>query len=127
MLLNTILYACVEGAEYTVPLTAIFTVVAPVDARVIFPEGVPVAEVAMRTYIVVLATVPPLCVKVRLLVKPEPDDREISNPVGAVRIMSSDNSDPEAVKFCEADAEPDAAVKAESVPLVEIVGPATTV
>jgi hypothetical protein len=49
MLLKTILYACVDGAVYTVPLTAIFTVVAPADVSSIFPEGVPVAEFDIRT------------------------------------------------------------------------------
>ena len=36
------------GDAFTVPLAATFFVVAPVDAQVILPEGVPVADVVKR-------------------------------------------------------------------------------
>ncbi len=56
-----------EMGVTNVPLTAMFTDVAPVDERTTLPEGVPVAVLASRTYTVVLATVPLVSVSVRLL------------------------------------------------------------
>ena len=38
----------IVGKAFTVPLTATFWVVAPVEAQVIFPEGVPEAADVIR-------------------------------------------------------------------------------
>ena len=48
---------------FTVPDAATFCVVPPVDATVILPPGVPVAELLSLTNIGVLAMVPPVGVK----------------------------------------------------------------
>ena len=39
----------VDGAAVTIPVIAIFSVVAPVDVIAMFPLGLPVAEAANRT------------------------------------------------------------------------------
>jgi hypothetical protein len=113
----------VGGNGFTVPVTATLMVVTPVDANVILPEGVPVADAAMRTYIVVLATVPPDWVKVTVDPKPLPLVVEISKSAGAVIIILAVRLLPDTVKFCSADAVPAQPEKAVSgVPVTFIVG-----
>ena len=68
----------------TVPDTAMFCVVALRLALVTFPEGVPVADDVILTYIVVLFTTPAEGVIDVLDVNVPPDTFDISNPVGAV-------------------------------------------
>ena len=58
----------IAGDVLTVPLAATFIVVPPVEASVTFPERAPLAEVVVRTYIVVEATLPLVCVNVKALV-----------------------------------------------------------
>ena len=53
---------------------------------------------------------------------PVPEERETSNPAGAVTVIFAVKPVAEAEKFCEVDAVPALAMKAESVPLVAIVG-----
>ena len=118
----------VAGKEFTVPETATFTVAAPIDATVIFPEGVPVADAAMRTYIVVFGTEPPDCVSVSVVVNPLPLVVEISKPVGGVIIIFAVSAVPETVKFCSAEAVPAQLVKAANgVPVTLIVGAKTDI
>jgi hypothetical protein len=105
----------VAGIGFTVPVTATLAVGAPVEANVILPEGVPVADAAMRTYIVVLATTPPDCVKVTVEAKPLPLVVEISNPAGAVILILAVRLLPDTVKLCSAEAVPAQLVKAVSV------------
>lgn len=113
----------VAGTGFTVPLTATLMVVTPVEAKVIFPEGVPVADAAMRTYIIVLATKPPVWGKVRLVAKPLPLVVDTSKPVGAVITIPVVRLLPETVKFCSPDAVPAQAEKAVSgVPVTLIAG-----
>jgi hypothetical protein len=76
---------------------------------------------------VVLATDPLLCAKKRLVAYPEPEDKDISNPFGAVIAIPSVSKEPEVEKLCEAEAMPETDVNAVRVPVVYIVGPATTV
>ena len=45
----TLLTVGTAGFAFTVPFTATFTVLAPVEVKAILPEGFPVAEVAKRT------------------------------------------------------------------------------
>ena len=68
-----------------------------------------------------LATLPPLCVKVTMLVYVPPDVRQTSNPVGAVTVIFAVKFDPEAEKLWYAEAVPAQVAKAESDPLVEMV------
>ena len=46
------------GVVFTVPLAALFCVVAPVAAKETLPDGVPVEPDAIRAYILVLLTLP---------------------------------------------------------------------
>jgi hypothetical protein len=102
----------VGGKGLTVPLTATLTVVTPVEASVILPEGVPVADAASLTYIVVLATAPPDGGKVRVVAKPLPLVVETSKPVGAVITIPVVRLLPETVKFCSVEAVPAQLLKA---------------
>ena len=77
--------------------TAMFCVVALVDCKVTFPDGVPVAEDAVRTYTVVALMVPPDWVTV-LVVAKVLLSKETSNPVGAVTVAFADKLDPVNVK-----------------------------
>ena len=95
----------------TVPLTATFFVVAQLDTSAIFPEGVPLAEFVIRTKIVVLATVPPLWVKVKEPANPDPEEVETSKPVGAVTVIFDIKPLPDAEKLCSAEAVPKHEVK----------------
>lgn len=104
----------VGGAGFTVPLTATSTVITPVEATVIFPEGVPEADAAIRTYIMVLATVPPDWVKVTDAPNPLPLVVEISKSAGAVIMILAVNALPDTVKLCSADAVPAQLVNAVS-------------
>jgi hypothetical protein len=113
----------VAGKEFTVPDTATFTVVTPVDAKVILPEGVPVADAAILTKMVVALTVPPDCVSVSEGPKPLPLVVDISKPVGAVMVIFAVSALPEALKFCSAETEPIQLVNAVSgVPITLIEG-----
>lgn len=113
----------VAGTGFTVPLTATFTVVTPTEATVIFPEGVPVADAANLTYIIVLATAPPDWVKVRDEAKPLPLVVETSKPAGAVMVIFAVSAVPETVKFCWAEAVPAQVANAVSgVPVTLIEG-----
>jgi hypothetical protein len=49
--------------------------------------------------------------------------RQISNPVGAVTVISAVKLLPDTAKFCAAEAIPEQAAKAERVPVVVMVGP----
>jgi hypothetical protein len=69
----------------------------------------------------VLATLPPLCVKVTVLVYVPSEVRQTSNPVGAVTVIFAVKFDPEAEKLWYAEAVPAQLLKAVRVPLVEIV------
>ena len=74
--------------------------VASSEASEILPDGVPVAVLVRRTYIVVEETVPPDWVRLTELAKPEvPDVLETSNPVGAVMVILFDKPEPETEKF----------------------------
>lgn len=113
----------VGGIGLTVPDTATFTVVTPLDATVILPDGVPVADAAMRTYIMVFGTEPPDCVNVSEELNPLPLVIEISKSVGAVIVISAVNALPETVKFCSAEGEPLQLLNAASgVPVTLIEG-----
>jgi hypothetical protein len=81
----------------------------------------------MRTYIVVLATVPLVWVRVILVVYPEPEVVDISKPVGADIDILAANPDPLAVKLWAADTDPEIEEKVFNEPVVDIVGPAATV
>lgn len=112
-----------DGNGFTVPVSATLTVVTPTEATVIFPDGVPVADAAMRTYIIVLGTEPPDCVNVSVEANPLPLVVEISKPVGAVIKIFAVSAVPETVKFCSAEAVPVQLVKAvNGVPEVLIAG-----
>ena len=110
------------GRLFTVPLTATVLVTPPVVVRSTVPEGVPVADEAKRTYTVVLLTLPPLCVKVTLLPKPEPAAVDTSKPDGAVATIFAVRLEPETLKFCVDEAVPAQVLRAAGVPLVVIVG-----
>src|SRR6185295_15397377 len=79
--------AVTTGNAFTVPLAATFCVVAPVDAEVILPEGVPDADDERRTYIGVELTVPPDGVSDMLLLYVPPDVKHTWKPVGAATII----------------------------------------
>lgn len=54
-------FTATYGIAFTVPVNATFTVVAPVEAIVIFPFVAPAVAVDVkRTYIVVALTTPPV-------------------------------------------------------------------
>jgi hypothetical protein len=102
------------------PETATVTELAPDDVNETFPEGVPEAELASLTYIVVDEMVPD-----------EPtvkDDEkllssvEISKPDGALTRIPAVILFPAMEKLDEDDATPGHADKADGVPLVVIVG-----
>ena len=78
----------IVGKAFTVPLAATVWVVAPVLAQVTLPLGVPVAVEAMRTKIVVISTIPPLCVSVTDGPK-SPPSVLTSKSVGAVTVISA--------------------------------------
>jgi tRNA(Arg) A34 adenosine deaminase TadA len=86
------------------------------------PEGVPDAVEAIRTYKVVLATA--LFVADNVTVDPKPDDEEFetSNPVGAVTVTEADKLLPETVNDCTAEAEPVHAEKAVMLPAMVTEG-----
>jgi hypothetical protein len=112
-----------SGNGFTVPVTATLMVVTPNEATVIFPEGVPVADAASLTYIVVLGTEPPDWVKVTDEAKPLPLVVDISKPVGALIVIFSERLFPETTKFCSVETVPLQLVKAASgVPEMLIVG-----
>ena len=70
-----------------VPLTAIFCVVAPVEAHAMFPLYEPADPAAILTYMV-CETVPDDGVNVIGVVpKPDPEEVEISKPLGGVTVM----------------------------------------
>jgi hypothetical protein len=112
----------VGGTGFTVPETATLMVVTPVEASVIFPEGLPVADAAILTYIVVLATEPLDGVKVRVVPKLLPLVVETSKPVGAVMMIPVVRLLPETVKLCSAEAVPAQLVKAVNAPVLLITG-----
>ena len=62
-------------------------VIALVPVIEIVPEIVPVETLVDRTNIVVAATVPEVGVKLTVLESPEAATVEISNPVGAVKLI----------------------------------------
>jgi hypothetical protein len=115
------------GKALTVPLTATFRVVAPVEATVTLPLGEPIAVAAILTKMVVLATFPPFGVKVTVLPKPEPDVVLNSKPVGATMVILFVKPLPLTVKLCWVAAVPAQAEKAVGVPVVLRVGPELTV
>ena len=113
----------VGGTGLTVPLTATLIVVIPTEATVIFPEGVPVADAAIRTYMVVLGTEPPDWVKVTVAPNPLPLVVEISKSAGAVIIILAVNALPDTVKLCSAEAVPAQLVNAvNGVPVTFTAG-----
>ena len=69
------------------------------ELSVTFPEGVPEAVLATRTYTGVDATVPDELAKVKLVAYPEPAVKEISKPVGAATEMSPLKLTPETEKL----------------------------
>jgi hypothetical protein len=102
------------GAGLTVPLTGTLTVVAPAETTVILPEGVPLADAVILTYIVVLGTEPPDWVKVTVAPNPLPLVVEISKSAGAVIMILAVNALADTVKLCSADAVPAQLVNAVS-------------
>ena len=90
------------------------------------PEGLPVAAVVKRTYIVVLLTEPELGVSDTLVVKPLPEVVDASKPVGGVITRFAVRFEPETVKLCSAETTPAQVVKALNVPVAVIVAAVTT-
>ena len=88
------------GVTITVPLTATFWVVVPVDATLIFPVLVPVAVLVNRTNIAVVVTVPLVGVKLTLAAKPAPDVVDTSKPDGGVTNKLAVKPLPATVKLC---------------------------
>jgi hypothetical protein len=78
----------VGTAGATVPVVAIFRVIAPRLLLLIFSVNVPVVTAVERTYMVVVATAPLEGTNVSMVVKPEPLEVLISKSVGAVTIKS---------------------------------------
>ena len=75
--------AVAVGVGLTVPLTATFTVAAPVLVSVTLPLMAPTgAAAAERTYIMVLATIPPACVRVSELTYPLPANYKLNKVDG---------------------------------------------
>ena len=110
------------GDVVTVPETATFRVVPPVEAQVILPDGDPAALDFIRTNILVSVTAPPVCVRVRLLLYEPPTDVASSKPVGAVIMILAVRFAPLTVKLCVAEAVPEHVVNPLSVPVVAIDG-----
>lgn len=81
------------------PLTATVNEEAPEEAIVISPELLPLPVGTYCAYMVVLATVPPDCVSVTLVVKPEPLVVDTLKLVGAVTVMSFVRLVPETMKL----------------------------
>jgi hypothetical protein len=81
----------------------------------------------MRTYIVVLFTTPPDCVRVSEETKPEPLVVDIWKPVGAVIVILLERLLPETVNVCSALAVLVQAVKARGPPVVLIIAQLVTV
>jgi hypothetical protein len=109
------------SAPVTVPVTATFTPVAPVLAKVMLPDFAPFgAEALMRTETVPLAD-PPLCVIVAVPPKVAPS-LATSNPVGAVTVMLAVRFVPVTLNVCAAEAVPAVVVNDVKVPVVLIVG-----
>ena len=73
--------------------------VAPVDVNEIFPLGEPVAPAVNRTYTVVDATDPLVCVRVSVDAYQEEELVDTSKPVGAVMVMLLVRLQPCTVKF----------------------------
>lgn len=92
------------------------------EATVRLPDGVPVAEALIRTYIVVLATEPVTGVILAELPKPELDEVETSKPVGAVTRTGAVKLEPEIVKLCAAETAPVQAVNPVNGPVATIKG-----
>ena len=93
-----------QETKVTSPLKLISCCTAPV----LVADNVPLYVLtdkpeAKRTYIVVVATVPPVSVRVTDEPKPEPDVVETSKSAGAVMVMSSVKLLPSAVKVCSAE------------------------
>lgn len=116
----------IVGSAFTVPLAATFCVVAPVEAQVTLPEGLPEAAEVSRTYIVVLPTLPPLWLRVILDAKPLPNVVDTSKPVGGVTVIPAVRFEPNTVKLDWVDGVPAQVVNADKVPKVVIVGVAPT-
>ena len=102
--------------------TALVKVVAFVLVADKLPDGVPVADAATRTYMVVVATVPVEGVNETVFAKPDPEVVETSNPVGAVTTRAAVKLVPETVYDCSAETEPLQEVKDEKVPVCTRVG-----
>ena len=86
------------SAAVTVPLTATVLSGPPGVDKFTLPLILPAGAVAAaRTYTVALFTVPPLCVRVRLLLYPLPGARDISKFGGAVAVISAINPCPDTV------------------------------
>ena len=65
-MLSTVSKVIVGGA-FTVPLTATFLELTPVEDKVILPDGVPALSPFRRTYNVVEGTLPDVWAKVNVL------------------------------------------------------------
>jgi hypothetical protein len=87
----------ISGNGFTIPLTATVLVTAPVDEQVILPDGEPVAEDVILTYIGVALTVPPTGDRDKLPAKPLPGIVDTSNPEAAVIIILLFNDEPPTV------------------------------
>ena len=81
-----------------------------------------VADVVVLTYIVVVETLPEVCVNDNEEPKLLPDVVEISYPVGAEIDISFVKNVPDTVNDCSAEFTPVHAVKVFKVPVVVIVG-----
>lgn len=115
------------GNALTVPLTATFCVVALVEATVILPLGVPLADASNLTKTVVFETVPLAGVRDTLVPYPLPEVVDTSYPVGAVTIKLDVKAVPLTVKLCGMLASPEHTLNAVMVPVTVIVDEAATV
>lgn len=111
------------GVGFTVPVTATFWVVAPVEAAVISPDGVPEALALNRTYIVVVLTFPLTGVKEMTPLNPLPEVMEISKPVGAVMTRLAVRLVPDTVNVCSDEGVPAQDVNGVNVPFTVMTAP----
>lgn len=109
-----------SGKGFTRPLTATVLLAAPVDEQVMLPDGEPVAEDIILTYITVELTVPPTGTNDRVVVNPLAGVIDTSKPGIAVTIILLINDEPETVNDCVAEADPSQVINVVSEPATVI-------